>query len=100
MESKFNGKKIKPLIALLSVLFLLTGWGQADSISSKDVISVDVLLSQDRVHRGGEIKFALITEIKEGWHINANQVDNEFAIPTEIIIDTLNGVITYLYENL
>jgi len=94
MESKFNGKKIKPLIALLSVLFLLTGWGQADSISSKDVISVDVLLSQDRVHRGGEIKFALITEIKEGWHINANQVDNEFAIPTEIIIDTLNGVIT------
>ena len=94
MVSKLNGKKIKPLIALLSILFLITGWGQADSLSSKDVISVDVLLSQDRVHRGGEIKFALITEIKEGWHINANQVDNEFAIPTEIIIDTLNGVIT------
>ena len=93
MASKFNRKKIKLLIALFSVLFLSTGWGQPDFISPKDVVSVDVLLSQDRVHRGGEVKFVLITEIKEGWHINANQVDSEFAKPTEIIIDTLNGVI-------
>ena len=91
--TKFNRGNIKFLITLLSVLFLSTGWGQPDFISPKDVVSVDVLLSQDRVHRGGEVKFVLITEIKEGWHINANQVDSEFAIPTKIIIDTLNGVI-------
>jgi thiol:disulfide interchange protein DsbD len=77
---------------LLSVLFLSTGWGQADFISPKDVVSVDVFLSQDRVHRIEEVKFALVTEIKEGWHINANQVDSEFAIPTEIFIDSLEGV--------
>jgi thiol:disulfide interchange protein DsbD len=77
---------------MLSVLFLSTGGGQGDFISSKDVVSVDVLLSQDRVHRGGEVKFVLITEIKEGWHINANQVDSEFVIPTEIFIDTLEGM--------
>ena len=93
VATKFNRGNIKFLITLLSVLFLSTGWGQPDFISPKDVVSVDVLLSQDRVHRGGEVKFVLITEIKEGWHINANQVDSEFAIPTEIIIDTLNGVI-------
>ncbi|MDP7126861.1 MAG: cytochrome c biogenesis protein CcdA [Candidatus Marinimicrobia bacterium] len=76
----------------MSVLFLSTGWGQADFISPKDVVSVDVFLSQDRVHRIEEVKFALVTEIKEGWHINANQVDSEFAIPTEIFIDSLEGV--------
>ena len=83
---------IKFLITLLSVLFLSTGWGQEDFISPKDVVSVDIFLSQDRIHRGGEVKFVLITEIKEGWHINANQVDNEFVIPTEIFIDTLEGM--------
>jgi thiol:disulfide interchange protein DsbD len=83
---------IKFFITLLSVLFLSTGWGQEDFISPKDVVSVDIFLSQDRIHRGGEVKFVLITEIKEGWHINANQVDNEFVIPTEIFIDTLEGM--------
>ena len=90
--TKFNRGNIKFLITLLSVLFLSTGWGQPAFISPKDVVSVDVLLSQDRVHRGGEVKFVLITEIKEGWHINANQVDSEFVIPTEIFIDTLEGI--------
>ncbi|HJL78118.1 MAG TPA: hypothetical protein QF355_02350, partial [Candidatus Marinimicrobia bacterium] len=89
MLVKSNRKRINPLIVLLSVLFLSTGWGQADFISPKDVVSVDVFLSQDRVHRIEEVKFALVTEIKEGWHINANQVDSEFAIPTEIFIDSL-----------
>ena len=92
MLVKSNSKRINPLIVLLSVLFLSAGGGQGDFISSKDVVSVDVLLSQDRVHRGGEVKFVLITEIKEGWHINANQVDSEFVIPTEIFIDTLEGM--------
>ena len=92
MLVKSNRKRINPLIVLLSVLFLSTGWGQADFISPKDVVSVDVFLSQDRVHRIEEVKFALVTEIKEGWHINANQVDSEFAIPTEIFIDSLEGV--------
>ncbi len=92
MLVKSNSKRINPLIVMLSVLFLSTGGGQGDFISSKDVVSVDVLLSQDRVHRGGEVKFVLITEIKEGWHINANQVDSEFVIPTEIFIDTLEGM--------
>ena len=92
MLVKSNSKRINPLIVLLSVLFLSTGEGQGDFVSPKDVVSVDVFLSQDRVHRMGEVKFALVTEIKEGWHINANQVDSEFAIPTEIFIDSLEGI--------
>lgn len=40
----------------------------------------------DRLQRGGKCPIAIELSIADGWHINANPANSEFAIPTEVKI--------------
>lgn len=50
---------------------------------SADTVTVDSMLSVERVVAGEEFKLALILDIKDKWHINAHKPAQEYLIGTE-----------------
>ena len=49
-----------------------------------DKLSAVAYLSVDKLPAGGECKVALVLNVKDGWHINANPAQPKFLIPTEL----------------
>ncbi len=56
------------------------------------VVSARAYLSVDKLPPGGTCEFVVFVSIKEGWHINTNQVEEDWRIPTELLIDSKRGV--------
>ncbi|MEZ6031864.1 MAG: protein-disulfide reductase DsbD family protein [Planctomycetaceae bacterium] len=46
----------------------------------------------DKLQRGGKCPIAIELSIADGWHINANPANSEFAIPTEVKITSKQKV--------
>jgi hypothetical protein len=56
---------------------------QAQVTSGQDLVEIETALSVDTVHPGSSFQVAVIAEVKEGWHVNANPPSLEYLIPTE-----------------
>lgn len=65
--------------------------GAAAKKKKNSPIDATVYLSYDRLVTGEKIPFIVRLKIKEGWHINANKPGSEFAIPTELTMDSKSG---------
>lgn len=74
---------------ILSLLLSLLAASSALAQFSDDlkILSVDALISQDKVIPGTEFDVAVVLQIEPGLHINANQPSEEFLIPTIVKLD-------------
>jgi DsbC/DsbD-like thiol-disulfide interchange protein len=59
--------------------------------ASKDHVRPQVYLSVDRLPAGETVRFAVVLEIEEGWHINTNPAQPEFVKPTTVTFKGKHG---------
>ncbi len=59
------------------------------SIEAKEeeTVTVKTFVSHDGIHPGESFKVAFLLNIIPGWHIYGPKLDDEFLIPSELIID-------------
>ncbi len=64
------------------------------SIEAKEEVTVTVktFISHDGIHPGGSFKVAFLLNIIPGWHIYGPKLDDEFLIPSELIIDESDNI--------
>ncbi len=60
--------------------------------SRTPTVTAKVYLSVDKLPPGGTCRFVVYVTIKDGWHINTNQVEEEWQVPTELTVASLQGV--------
>ena len=83
---------MKARVMIFMFLLILTGVSFAQVGGGDKIVSVDVLLSQDKLVPGKEAKLALVLEIKPTLHINSNKPLSEFFIPTEIAFEPIRDL--------
>jgi thiol:disulfide interchange protein DsbD len=76
--------------AAVWVWLLLTSAAHAQSFSAGRV-GVDVRISQTVVKPGSETRVAVVMDIQEGWHINANRPTLDWLIGTELSVELASG---------
>jgi len=55
-------------------------------------VTAKVYLSVDKLPPGGTCRFVVYATIKDGWHINTNQVGEDWQVPTELVVVSKQGV--------
>ncbi|HEV8066256.1 MAG TPA: DUF255 domain-containing protein [Planctomycetaceae bacterium] len=55
-------------------------------------VTAKAYLSVDKLPPGGTCRFVVYVAIKDGWHINMNQVAADWQVPTELTIASKQGV--------
>jgi hypothetical protein len=60
--------------------------------SRNTVVTAKAFLSVDKLPPGGTCRFVVYVSIKDGWHINTNQIAEDWQIPTELTIASKQGV--------
>ncbi len=70
---------------------MTTGWSQAQLMSGENLVKIQTALSVDTVHPGSSFQVAVIGEVLEGWHVNANPPTLEYLIPTELKLEPVEG---------
>ncbi len=58
----------------------------------EEILQTEVIFSFDQAYKGSTLRAAILGKISEGWHVNSHQPNEEFLIPTEVILDELSGV--------
>ncbi len=53
----------------------------------EETVTVKTFISHDGIHAGESFKVAFLFNIIPGWHIYGPKLDDEFLIPSELIID-------------
>ena len=89
-HNNYSKFRIEFLFVFLCIcLFCLSS---SSEIAENDVISVKTFVSQDSVHPGDSFKIAFRVSIAPGFHINAQEVDDEYLIPTDLFIDETSNI--------
>jgi len=57
----------------------------------KDHVKARVFLPVDKLTAGSSTRFAVVLEVENGWHINANPAGPDFAIPTTVKVKAEHG---------
>ncbi len=60
--------------------------------SRNTTVTAKAFLSVDKLPPGGTCRFVVYVSIKDGWHINTNQIAEDWQIPTELTIASKQGV--------
>jgi hypothetical protein len=77
-----------PIIILFILIFFSFIWNSLLVEAQEDeIVTAKTLISRDGIHPGESFKAAFVLNIVSGWHINGPRLDNEFLIPSELIID-------------
>lgn len=58
----------------------------------KEIVKVKGVVSLDKVPVGSEFQIAVIVEVSPTWHINAHKPLDDLYIPTELVLEPLEGV--------
>ncbi|MBC8174682.1 MAG: thioredoxin family protein [Candidatus Marinimicrobia bacterium] len=85
-------KKYIFIFVLVVVGFHSLSLGQVGIAVPEEIVSVKAFLSRNGIHPGESFYLALKCDISDGWHINADVVESEFQIPTEVVFDTIAGI--------
>lgn len=81
------------LLMLLTVTFPIQTPAQLEDFGLPEGVPAEILsaegyLSLDRAQPGTQLQLAIVVEIAEGWHVNANPA-GENLIPTEVLLPNL-----------
>jgi len=78
-------RRLAPIAALLlaAALFLSSPAG-SQTPSGKDVVAPEAYPSHDPVARGMSFQVAVVLKIRNGFHVNAREVTEDYLIPTDL----------------
>lgn len=68
--------------------------GGGGGMSSADKVDTEVKFSKEKVPQGDEVEVAVVMDILEGWHINANEPTLQYLIGTELNLRDLGDKFT------
>ena len=90
-----NIKCFLPFIAIMVALaHVATGQPSTGSMGSTlDKVEVKSIAKQDTIQAGNEAQFAVIMDIKKGWHLNAHNPTLDYLIGVDLSIDPSNDAI-------
>jgi thioredoxin:protein disulfide reductase len=77
-------------ITLLFILFVSQSFAQFGM--QEDIVKIKSFSSFDKVYPSGEFKIAVKANVDEEWHINSNTPNEDYLIPSALIIDTSSGI--------
>lgn len=69
----------------LIALFLIAQIVFAQFGSKENLVKIDVLSNQDKVHPGTLLKIAIKANVKETWHINSDKPNEDFLIASQVL---------------
>jgi thioredoxin:protein disulfide reductase len=73
------------VLLFLSALSLVgAAAANAQNVSAKEVVDPTAYVSYDPVGRGMAFKVAVVLKIKDGFHVNAREVTEDYLIPTDV----------------
>ena len=75
-----NYKKLMLVIALFISQAVLAQLG-----AKQNIVKINVLSSQNKVHPGTLLKVAMKAHIQEEWHINSNKPNDDFLIGSQVV---------------
>ena len=59
-------------------------------LNGEGLLEVETVRSVDYVHPGGSFQIAVIAQLEEGWHVNANPPTLDYLIPAELVLESQN----------
>lgn len=71
-------------------LFVVSLFNFTIAQSSNEIVSVKITKNDSNVEIGKEFNIVLEAEVKTGWHINSNKPNDEFLIPTNVLVKEKN----------
>lgn len=77
---------------IFTVLFLIVLHASSGAVTPEEILDLKTFNSSSGIAAGSEFRLALEVKLRPGWHINSNQPSNEFAVPTEVVLDKLPGL--------
>jgi thiol:disulfide interchange protein DsbD len=77
----------RPAILFVLICFSFLFASSLIEAQEEDVLTAKTFISHDGIHPGESFKVAFLLSITPGWHINGTKLDDEFLIPSELIID-------------
>jgi hypothetical protein len=69
---------------LLAAALLLSSPAGSQTPSGKDVVTLEAFASHDPVARGMSFQVAVVLKIRNGFHVNAREVTEDYLIPTDL----------------
>jgi DsbC/DsbD-like thiol-disulfide interchange protein len=72
------------VIAILIAALLLSSPAGSQTPSGKDVVAPEAYASHDPVARGMSFQVAVVLKIRNGFHVNAREVTEDYLIPTDL----------------
>jgi cytochrome c biogenesis DsbD-like protein len=69
---------------LLAAFLLLASRAGSQTPSGKDVVTPEAFASHDPVARGMSFQVAVVLRIRNGFHVNAREVTEDYLIPTDL----------------
>jgi len=77
----------RPAILFILICFSFLCASSFIEAQEEDILTAKTFISHDGVHPGKSFKVAFRLSITPGWHINGTKLDDEFLIPSELIIE-------------
>jgi DsbC/DsbD-like thiol-disulfide interchange protein len=82
---------LKIIIFILVYFFYLCAFVSIEA-KEEETVTVKTFISHDGIHPGESFKVAFLLNIIPGWHIYGPKLDDEFLIPSELIIDENDSI--------
>ena len=76
---------------LLAAFLLLAPMAGSQTPSGKDVVAPEAYASHDPVGRGMSFQVAVVMKIRQGFHVNARKVTQDYLIPTDLRVEAPAG---------
>jgi len=70
--------------SLLAAALFLSSPAGSQTPSGKDVVAPEAFASHDPVARGMSFQVAVVVKIRNGFHVNAREVTEDYLIPTDL----------------
>lgn len=86
------GKFMESMIRITLLCLLLTNSTVFSQFGDRTILSIEAFKSLDYARPGSEIKAAIKVNIEDKWHINSNKPNEEFLIPTVLLVSSDAGI--------
>jgi len=69
---------------MIAAALIFSSPAGSETPSGKDVVAPEAYASHDPVARGMSFQIAVVLKIRNGFHVNAREVTEDYLIPTDL----------------